>query len=128
MTQTTAHTIGQRVAYSLGGSYAWEAYNLRFDTVDRITPSGQIVLTNGMKFNSDGNQMKTKTHTHPRSFLVQVDRADRLIAHDRMLKEQHKISEKAQQCIKNIGSQQTLKPDQIAALQAVIAAFSTPTE
>ena len=68
--------VGDEIAFSASCNH----YMPQFDRIAKITPTGIITTKGGRRFNTSGNEMKTKIISYPNAFLTDVGTARQHIA------------------------------------------------
>lgn len=73
--------VGKTIYYniSMSGLNSW---SLRTGVITKISPTGMITLDNGMKFHSNGHQMKTMDHRYPSCRIISTENAKKVIEDD----------------------------------------------
>ena len=71
--------VGDQAAYTRIGRYGYREWTTKIDTVSKVTPGGQVVLGNGMRFNKHGyeigNSQESRSHV-----LLPVEQAREIYA------------------------------------------------
>jgi len=118
---------GQEIAYNTSRNYPNSAAFIKFDRVAKVCKNGQIVLEGGRRFNSNGNELKSKVNNDfPSSRLMEVEYAREII-------EQHKTNQDVRRLVQEVEDKMAgkrcgngnynLSAGQLAAMRALIASF-----
>lgn len=112
------YEIGQTVWFNTSRNY-FSAIFIQRGFIERITPSGILVLDNGMRF-KNGNQLRSAQHQWPCAYLINEDVALNEIKLNRISKRQNKLINKVEVFL---NTKQPLTDAQEAALENLLKTF-----
>ena len=95
------YTVGEKVAYNTSRNYPSSACFTHFSTVVKTSPHGFVWLENGMRFNRNGKQTKTKQHQSPSAALMDVATAMQIRADAGAQREQRDAIDSLQEALKS---------------------------
>lgn len=71
--------VGDQAAYTRIGRYGYREWTTKISTVSKVTPSGQVVLSDGKRFNKQGYEIG-KTQEQRQHVLLPVEQAQEIYA------------------------------------------------